>query len=74
MIFSIIFDLALSKIDIVICPMEKLSVIIKSFKQIVNILELSAHKGQVASADDSLPCLIYVLLLAAPPRLHSNLK
>ena len=45
------------------------------FKTIANILDLTVLSGGSGyGADDSLPCLIYVVLKASPPRIYSTLK
>lgn len=53
-------------------PQEKLSTVVSCCKSIFDMLREST--GQPASADEFLPCLIYVLLKSNPPRMHSNIN
>eukprot|EP00026_Physarum_polycephalum_P001386 Phypoly_transcript_01387.p1 GENE.Phypoly_transcript_01387~~Phypoly_transcript_01387.p1 ORF type:complete len:1109 (+),score=130.17 Phypoly_transcript_01387:94-3327(+) len=61
---------ALLKIQLQKTPRDKLNCIFECFKIIAKGLTDSGHD----SADDFLPCVIYVLLKANVPQLHSNLN
>ena len=61
----------LRKINTYKAPRDKLVCILNCCRVISNLLSVSAGEG--AGADDFLPILIYVLILAAPPQLESNL-
>lgn len=41
---------------------------------LLEIIHLSTPAGGAVSADDFLPCLIYVVLKANPTMLHSNVQ
>ncbi len=55
-------------------PQEKLDAVVSCCKMIFEMLKVSLPSGQPASADDFLPCLIYVVLKSNPPRFHSNVN
>ncbi|XP_004295727.1 PREDICTED: vacuolar protein sorting-associated protein 9A-like [Fragaria vesca subsp. vesca] len=58
-------------------PRSKLLCVMNSCKVIYNLLLSSASKSQapvILGADEFLPVLIYVVIMANPPQLHSNLK
>ncbi|KAK0577328.1 hypothetical protein LWI29_031366 [Acer saccharum] len=66
----------LQKINAFKAPREKLLCIMNCCKVINNLL-LNASMSEnvvLAGADDFLPVLIYVVIKANPPQLHSNLK
>ena len=69
-IFIFIPDLL--EIDGKMAPQDKLTCLVKCSKNIFEILKLSNESP--ASADDFLPCLIYICLKANPPRIQSNLN
>ena len=69
-IFNSISDLL--EIDGKMAPQDKLTCLVKCSKNIFEILKLSNESP--ASADDFLPCLIYICLKANPPRIQSNLN
>lgn len=53
-------------------PKEKLACVTRCSKHILTAVQVS--KKAAASADDFLPSLVYVILRANPPRLHSNIQ
>ncbi|XP_041456671.1 rab5 GDP/GTP exchange factor-like isoform X2 [Lytechinus variegatus] len=53
-------------------PIDKLSCIVRTSKLIFQMVHQS--QGAPASADDYLPVLIYMVLKANPPQLHSNIQ
>ncbi|XP_031259910.1 vacuolar protein sorting-associated protein 9A-like isoform X2 [Pistacia vera] len=66
----------LQKMNAVKAPREKLLRIMNCCRVISNLL-LNASMSEntvLAGADDFLPVLIYVMIKANPPQLHSNLK
>ncbi|UPR03406.1 vacuolar protein sorting-associated protein [Chloropicon primus] len=60
----------LQKINTYKAPRDKIVCILNCCKVISNLLSVSVEG---AGADDFLPILIYVLIMAAPPQLESNL-
>ncbi|KAM3135380.1 hypothetical protein pb186bvf_012538 [Paramecium bursaria] len=53
---------------------SKLDSMIQCTKIMTDVLKLTALKDEATSADTMLPIMIYLLLKAAPQRLHSNLN
>nr|XP_045608381.1 rab5 GDP/GTP exchange factor-like isoform X1 [Procambarus clarkii] len=53
-------------------PSDKLKCLVSSSHHVLNLLKQS-RGGVPASADDFLPALIYCVLQASPPLLHSNI-
>lgn len=53
-------------------PQDKMESLVKCSKNIFEMLKLSNETP--ASADDFLPCLIYMCLKANPPRIQSNIN
>ncbi|KAA8544538.1 hypothetical protein F0562_022550 [Nyssa sinensis] len=65
----------LQKINAFKAPREKLLCILNCCRVINNLLlNSSMSENRVPGADDFLPVLIYVMIKANPPQLHSNLK
>eukprot|EP00730_Choanoeca_flexa_P017817 TRINITY_DN8616_c0_g2_i2.p1 TRINITY_DN8616_c0_g2~~TRINITY_DN8616_c0_g2_i2.p1 ORF type:complete len:435 (+),score=113.37 TRINITY_DN8616_c0_g2_i2:52-1305(+) len=61
--------------DAMRAPQDKLQCVVACSKSIFRILEKSSGpSSQSASADDFLPAMIYVLIKANPPMLHSNMQ
>ena len=60
------------EIDGKMAPQDKMASLVKCSKNIFEILKLSNESP--ASADDFLPCLIYICLKANPPRIQSNIN
>jgi hypothetical protein len=54
-------------------PADKMACLLKSCKAIFEMLAVSAP-DKPASADEFLPCLIYICLKANPPRIQSNIN
>jgi len=63
----------LNQMDNRLTPLEKLDCIVECFKTITQVLELASAKEGGGGADETLPIMIYVLLLACPKRIHSNI-
>ena len=64
-----VFFLDLLEIDGQMAPQDKLACLVKCSKNIFEILKVSNENP--ASANDFLPCLIYICLKANPPRFVS---
>jgi len=62
----------LLEMDGQMAPQDKMASLVKCCKNIFEMLKLSNESP--ASADDFLPCLIYVCLKANPPRIQSNIN
>ena len=54
-------------------PSDKLQCLVSAAHHVLQVLKQS-HSGTPASADDFLPALIYCVLQANPPLLHSNIS
>lgn len=63
---------AIIEVDSRRVPREKLACVTTCSKHIFNAIKIT--KSEAASADDFLPTLIYIVLKANPPRLHSNIQ
>ncbi|XP_022654442.1 rab5 GDP/GTP exchange factor-like isoform X1 [Varroa destructor] len=55
-------------------PKEKLACVVDAAKNIFKMLQAAPKGPSHAGADDFLPAMIYVVLRANPPRLHTNIK
>lgn len=65
----------LQSIDTYKAPKDKLTVILNSCRVIHDVLKRTrAEGGRPLAADDFLPLLIYAVIQANPPRLHSNVE
>ena len=60
------------EIDGKLAPQDKMECLTKCSKKIFDMLKVSNETP--ASADDFLPCLIYICLKANPPRIQSNIN
>lgn len=60
------------EIDGKMAPQDKMACLVKCSKNVFEMLKLSSDAP--ASADDFLPCLIYICLKANPPRIQSNIN
>jgi len=70
LLFEAINDIL--EIDGQLAPQDKVNCLVKCSKKVFEMLQLSNESP--ASADDFLPCLIYVCLKANPPRVQSNIN
>lgn len=70
--FHIILPTDILGMDGKMAPQDKLSCLVKCCKIVFNMLQIS--HSEPASADDFLPCLIYICLKANPPRIQSNIN
>uniref|UniRef100_A0A224ZB08 Vacuolar assembly/sorting protein vps9 n=1 Tax=Rhipicephalus zambeziensis TaxID=60191 RepID=A0A224ZB08_9ACAR len=55
-------------------PREKLACVVRCSQQLFEALRMGPQGPQPASADEFLPAMVYVVLRANPPLLHSNIK
>ena len=53
-------------------PQDNLESVVRCSKKIFEVIQ--AGKNNAASADDFLPSLVFILLKANPPRMHSNIN
>ncbi|KAL6063406.1 RAB guanine nucleotide exchange factor (GEF) 1, variant 2 [Balamuthia mandrillaris] len=55
-------------------PQEKLACLLRCSKGVLSVLRTFCSKNDLPGADDFLPALIFLILRANPPFLHSNMK
>ncbi|XP_077511031.1 rab5 GDP/GTP exchange factor-like isoform X1 [Amblyomma americanum] len=55
-------------------PREKLACVVRCSQQLFEALRMGPQGPRPASADEFLPAMVYVVLRANPPLLHSNIK
>lgn len=53
-------------------PLEKLNCVVACSNTVLNLIKIS--RNEIASADQFLPALVYILIKANPPLLHSNIQ
>lgn len=55
-------------------PQDKLTCIVRCSKRVFYIIRHSSPDGTPGSADEFLPCLIYIILKSSPTMLNSNIQ
>lgn len=70
--FLFIFSTAIIEMDAKRAPQDKLACVSKCSQHVFEAL--STWNSEPANADDFLSGLVYVVLKANPPRLHSNMQ